>query len=177
MEKTLTMKHLLTAFFIASTSLVFFNSCSKDEKKGNSTLNVRLTDNPFNAEEINVDIREVRVNFADDSSGWRTLTSSPGVYNLLTYQNGRDTLIATGSFPYGTVKEIRFILGSNNSIKISNVLYPLTIPSGGESGLKIKVNKGLQTPNEVMIIDFDAALSVIQTGNGEYKLKPVIKLK
>lgn len=172
------MKHLLIASAMGFTAVLTLSSCSKDNKENrNSNLNIRLTDSPFDAQEINVDIREVRVNFNDDSTGWRTLTSYAGVYNLLAYQNGRDTLIATGNVPYGMVKELRYILGNNNNIKINNVYYALTIPSGSESGLKIKVNKGLQRPDEVMIIDFDAALSVIQTDNGEYKLKPVIKLK
>jgi hypothetical protein len=171
------MKHFLVLLLLACTTTIWLYSCSKNNKEGNSSISVRLTDSPYDAEEINVDIREVRVNFTDNESGWRTLNSYPGIYNLLNYQNGRDTLIATGNFPYGTVKEIRFILGSNNSIKIRNVTYPLTIPSGSESGLKIKVNRGIATPNEVMVVDFDAALSVLQTGNGEYKLKPVIKLK
>jgi Domain of unknown function (DUF4382) len=57
------------------------------------------------------------------------------------------------------------------------VVYPLTIPSGSESGLKIKVNKKLSATLETIIIDFDAALSIFQTGAGVFKLKPVLKIK
>ncbi len=86
-------------------------------------------------------------------------------------------MIGRGTYPYGNVKEIRLILGLNNTIKINNVVYPLTIASGEESGLKIKANKGLFSPNEVTIIGFDAELSIYQNGTGDYRLKPVIKLK
>ena len=171
------MKKLLILTMFAFTTLLVVIGCSKNDGANMGTLSVRLTDAPFNAQQVNVDIKEVRVNFKDDSTGWVTLASVPGVYDLLSLQNGKDTLIGKGVYPYGTVKEVRLILGTNNTIKINNVVYPLTIPSGDESGLKIKVSKGLFTPNEVMVIDFDAALSIKQASNGDYKLSPVLKLK
>ncbi len=170
---------ILTAIVLSFSVLLF--SCSKENSNNgdSSTLHIRLTDAPTVYEEVNVDIREVRVKFSDDSTsiGWITLNTFPGVYNLLDYQNGVDTLLATGLFPVQVLKEIRFILGPDNSVKDAGVVYPLTIPSGSESGLKIKVDKRLQESLETIIIDFDAALSVIKTGNGDYKLKPVLRVK
>lgn len=154
-----------------------FYACQKEGNSGTTNLKIRLTDNPFNATEVNVDIREVRVNIHDDSAGWVRLNTNTGVYNLLELQNGIDTLLAQGIIPTGTLKEVRFVLGSDNSIMIDNTLYPLTIPSGSESGLKIKLNKQLNASLDSLIIDFDAALSILQTGTGEYKLKPVLKIK
>lgn len=165
------------------TAIVVFISCSKDnsENAGTSNLQVRLTDGPTYLAEVNVDIKEVRVKFSDDSSstsGWVTMNTNAGVYDLLKLQNGVDTLLATAPLPKDVVKEIRFILGTNNSIKDTfGVVYPLTIPSGSESGLKIKVSKKLNADLETLIIDFDAALSIFQTGTGDYKLKPVLKIK
>ncbi|GAB2807410.1 hypothetical protein GCM10027043_03020 [Ferruginibacter profundus] len=158
------------------------SSCSKDNSDGgNSTLNVRLTDGPTNLAEVNVDIREVNIKFNDDTSstnGWVSMQTNAGVYNLLGLQNGVDTLLASLTVPQNTVKEIRFVLGPNNSIKDTlGVVYPLTIPSGGESGLKIKVSKKLAAGLDSLIIDFDAALSIFRTGAGNYMLKPVLKVK
>ena len=170
---------LIFSAILFAASAVFI-SCSKDNNQGTSTLNVRLTDNPTVYEEVNVDIREVRVKFSDDTlsnSGWVTLTTYPGIYNLLAYQNGVDTLLGTGVFPTQVVKEIRFVLGPNNTIKDAGVVYPLTIPSGSESGLKIKVNKALNATLETIIIDFDAALSVTKEGTGDYKLRPVLRIR
>lgn len=169
---------LILSAILFSASVAFI-SCSKDDTKGTSTLHVRLTDAPIAYEEVNVDIREVRVKFSDDtlSSGWVTLTTYPGIYNLLAYQNGVDTLLGTGVFPTQVVKEIRFVLGPNNTIKDAGVVYPLTIPSGAESGLKLKINKALNATLETIIIDFDAALSVKKEGTGDYKLRPVLKIK
>ena len=173
------IKILIFSAILFSASIAFI-SCSKDKTEGNSTLNVRLTDAPTAYDEVNIDIREVRVKFSDDTlsnSGWVTLTTFPGIYNLLAYQNGVDTLLGTGLFPTQVVKEIRFILGPNNTIKDAGVVYPLTIPSGSESGLKLKVNKELHATLETIIIDFDAALSVTKEGTGNYKLRPVLRVK
>lgn len=170
---------ILSALLISAATI--FIACSKDDNTSGSTsrLNVRLTDAPTAYDQVNVDIREVRVKFSDDSlpGGWTTLTTYPGIYNLLAYQNGVDTLLATGMFPTQVVKEIRFVLGPNNTIMDAGVVYPLTIPSGSESGLKIKVNKSLNATLETIIIDFDAALSVHKEGTGDYKLRPVLKVK
>jgi hypothetical protein len=159
-------------------AFLLFNlqACKKDNK-GTTDLRIHLTDNPYDATEVNVDLQEVRVNLNDDDNGWVTLNTHPGVYNLLNLQNGIDTLLAQGVIPTGTLKEVRFVLGSNNSITINAVNYPLTIPSGSESGLKIKLNKRLNATVDSLVIDFDAALSILQTGTGDYKLKPVLKIK
>ena len=157
--------------------LTVFYSCQKDNNSGTTHLAIHLTDNPFNAQEVNVDIREVRVNFSNDSAGWVNVPANAGIYNLLDLQNGIDTVLAQGTVPTGTLKEVRFVLGNDNSIMIDSTTYPLTIPSGSESGLKIKLNKQLNASLDSLVIDFDAGLSILQTGAGDYKLKPVLKVK
>jgi Domain of unknown function (DUF4382) len=164
--------------FSLAICLGTFISCKKTDST--STLQVRLTDAPTALDEVNVDIREVHVKFSDDSlgnDGWVTLATNARVYNLLNFQNGVDTVLANGNFPNNVVKQIRFVLGPNNSVKDNGIVYPLTIPSGSESGLKIKVSKSLQATLETLVIDFDAALSVKKEGPGDYKLRPVLKIK
>jgi hypothetical protein len=173
------MKKLISPllFAAAAITLAVF-ACSKDNSGNGTTVKIWLTDNPVNAEEVNVDIKQVRVKFSEDSiHGWKDLDTHAGVYNLLGLQNGVDTLLAAGVIPADVVKEIRFVLGSDNSIKVNGVVYPLTIPSGSESGLKLKVNKQLNGTLDSLLIDFDAALSIHQIGTGAYHLKPVLKIK
>jgi hypothetical protein len=163
----------LSLALIASAGMLLF-ACKKDT--ANSTLHVRMTDAPVALEEVNIDLMQVNVKFATDTAAWVALQTTPGIYNLLGLQNGVDTLIAQGTFPSNVVKEIRFVLGDNNSIKLDGQTYPLTIPSGSESGLKIKVDKQLKANLETLVIDFDAALSVKQETDG-YKLNPVLRIK
>jgi len=162
----------------AMVSAALIVGCQKEDSRGTTDLRIRMTDAPFDASEVNVDIRQVRVNFGDDSTGgWIDLDTHAGIYNLLDLTNGIDTLIAHDTVQAGTLRQIRFVLGDENDITINGVNYPLTIPSGSESGLKINLNKRLNAGLDSLLIDFDAALSIIQTGNGEYKLKPVLKIK
>lgn len=173
------MKHfglfLILATLISAIVLV---ACSKEEN--GTTLRVRMTDAPVAFDEVNVDIEQVSVKFRDDpdsTQGWMNLDTKVGIYDLLGLTNGVDTLLAVGVIPSNVVKEIRFVLGADNSIVVAGVTYPLTIPSGAESGLKLKINKQLNGTLDSLLIDFDAALSVHQTGTGEYQLKPVLKIK
>lgn len=147
-------------------------------KKENSTsqLNVRMTDAPAVYDQVNVDVREIRVNMRDDSTGWVTLSTNARVYDLLSLKNGVDTLIASGTVQTGSVKEIRFVLGTNNSIVVAGVTYPLVIPSGEESGLKLKVDKKISASVETLLVDFNADLSV-RFETGTYKLSPVLSIK
>jgi type 1 fimbria pilin len=168
------MKILMFSLALALISSTLFIACNKDA--GTSTLHIRLTDAPAAYDEVNVDLKEVRVNFSDDSTGWITLQTKDTIYNLLGLQNGLDTLVASGTVPANTVKEVRLILGDNNTIKVNGQLYPLTIPSGSTSGLKIKVNKKLNATLETVVLDFDAGASVTDEADG-YKLRPVIRVK
>jgi Domain of unknown function (DUF4382) len=159
--------------FIVMASIAF-TACKKESHT--STLQVKLTDAPADWDEVNIDLKEVNVNFRYDSTGWVSLQAKDTIYNLLGLQNGLDTLIARGTVPTNTVKEIRLVLGDNNSIKVNGQLYPLTIPSGSTSGLKIKLNKKLNATLETVVIDFDAGMSVTEEQDG-YKLRPVIRVK
>ena len=159
---------------------VGFSACKKKDIA--STLQIRLTDGPTNLKEVNVDIQQVYVKFDDDTSinnndGWVSLQTNARVYNLLRFQNGIDTLLATAPVQQGILKQVRFVLGPNNSVKDTfNVVSPLTIPSGSESGLKIKISKKLELTLETLVLDFDTDLSIKRESSG-YKLRPVIKLK
>jgi hypothetical protein len=169
------MKKLIYAALIAAGTVA---ACNKSaDTNATSQVQVRLTDAPFDAEEVNIDLRGVSVLYREDSS-WTNLNTTAGIYNLLDYQNGVDTLIATGSIPStGTIKEIRLVLGNANTIVIDSIVYPLVIPGGSEAGLKVKLGKKTSRPIEDILLDFDANLSIHRTGNNKYMLKPVIKLK
>lgn len=168
-------KHLMLCLVLFAGIITFY-ACSKDNSSGTSNLQIRLTDAPVAYDQVNVDIREVRVNLRKDSTGWIPLTTNAKVYNLLGLQNGVDTLLASGTVQTGTLHEIRLILGPNNTVVVNGVSYPLTIPSGSESGLKIKVGKNITAGLDSVIVDFDAALSIKEEG-GSYKLRPVLRIK
>ncbi|WP_242693233.1 DUF4382 domain-containing protein [Sabulibacter ruber] len=172
-------------FFFAMlwTAAIGFASCSDEsDPAGSAHMEVRLTDAPGDYEEVNVDIRSVQIlrEATDDDNGWITLDHiSPGVYNLLDFANGRDTLLASSTLPAGRISQIRLVLGNNNSLKLKGetTARPLTTPSGQTSGLKLQINADLKSDvTYVLLLDFDAAKSIVPRGNsGQYNLKPVIR--
>jgi hypothetical protein len=157
--------------------LVFITmlACKKESSIKTATLNVRLTDAPAVYDSVIVEIISVMVH--SDQTGWVTMSMpAPGRYDLLRYTNGLDTLIATTTIPAGQVSQIRLILGTSNTITKDGVTYPLIVPSGAESGLKLQIHKEIiEGVTNIIQLDFDAGRSIVEVGNGTFHLKPVIR--
>ncbi|MDP1725211.1 MAG: DUF4382 domain-containing protein [Bacteroidota bacterium] len=151
--------------------------CKKksSENAGFSTMDVRMTDASGLYEKVVVDIREVLVHV--EGSGWAKVNiSRAGAYNLLDFNNGKDTLLAHGSILAGHVTQIRLVLGTNNYLVLNGVTILMEAPSAEESGLKININQTCEAgKNYVIWLDFNANKSVVLKGNGGYALKPVIR--
>jgi hypothetical protein len=179
----LSRKTLLLA--IPSFILIgLLSSCSRNQKNSDTTtsahLQVRLTDSPFpDAKEVWVDIVQVEIIQGDSSHPMVLNGAHPGLYNLLSFTNGKDTLLADATIPAGTISQIRLILGDNNYIVTSdNEKIAMKTPSGQESGLKVQVHQDVSGGILYrLILDFDAGRSVVKAGNsGNYLLKPVLRI-
>lgn len=153
---------------------LIMNSCSNDSTKSSYPVAIKMTDAPGPYEAVFVDLQGVEIT----GSGGQTVTLNvkKGIYNLLDLTNGVSTLIATDTLETSTVEQIRLILGTNNSVTVNNVSYPLSTPSADQTGLKLQVHQTLeQGILYTILLDFDANKSVVNIGNGSYKLKPVIR--
>jgi len=169
----LIFKKIMFATFIG---LLFmqFTSCETEKDNDKAHLTVRMTDAPANYDAVMVDVKSVEIIGNEGTAV--LLNTNAGIYNLLDFSNGLDTMIASGDLEAGSVSQIRLILGANNSVVIDGVVYPLSTPSAEQSGLKLQVNQTFEAGVEyIILLDFDASQSVISTGNGAYKLKPVIR--
>ena len=178
------MKRLIYLFsLLASLSLT---GCLENNKDGR--LLIMLRDSPGDYEEVNVEVVGIQVNRQakvaggnPTTSGWIDLDAKEGVYNLLDLTDGAEVLIADGKLPAGDVKQVRLILGENNSVVVGGQSFPLTTPSAQLTGIKINVDVGvdvtlLEEINYYLQLDFEAAKSVVQSGaSGKYILKPVVK--
>lgn len=158
---------------------LLFTACNKNDSdnSGKAKMTVYLTDAPANYDAVNVDIQDVQVNASNTDNGWQSIhLLRPGVYNLLNFRNGLDTVLASQELPAGAISQIRLVLGANNSVVIGGNTYPLTTPSAQQSGLKLNVNATLTAGIEYRLwLDFDANRSVVTTGSNKYILKPVIR--
>ena len=166
------LKRMMFATFIGLL-FIQLSSCDKDKDKEVAHLSVRMTDAPGDYSAVMVDVQAVEVT---GNGSTVLLNANAGIYNLLNFSNGLDTLIASGDLEAGTVSQIRLILGTNNSVTVNGVVYPLSTPSAQQSGLKLQVNQTFEPGvSYSILLDFDANQSVVKQGNGDYQLKPVIR--
>jgi len=172
------MKNIFIISMVLSVAMLF-NSCKKD-KPGYDSIRVNLTDAPAPYQQVNVDIKQIEVHVVPTSGSgqWITLPTKSGIYDLLTLQNGIDTSIVNATqLPAGKITQMRLILGSNNSVMDNSVVYPLDIPSGSQTGIKISGSIAVNPNTTIQVLlDFDASQSVVLQGNGDYHLKPVIQV-
>lgn len=167
------MKTIIT---LLATTALLMTSCKKDE---NGNVKIMMTDAPATYLQVNVDVQQARIKYADDE-GWTNLSTNAGVYNLLDLQNNVTTTIADeDDLKTGRVNQFRLILGQNNTVMLSDsTVEPLELSSQDETGLKLNLNSNIESEKETIItVDFDAGESVIENDNGTFKLKPVLKTK
>lgn len=175
------MKIRDTIFYASlfTVALLLLVSCTKNETaNGTARLQVSLTDAPGDYEAVYIDLQDVRINSTTDSaSGWSSLEGvKRGTYNLLDLVNGRDTLLSDASIPAGRIQQIRLILGDENYVKIDGKRLKLTTPSAQQSGLKLNIHQDVSEGGTYqLLLDFDVAKSIHETGNGKYMLKPTIR--
>src|SRR5689334_8774747 len=128
-----TMRWIRLSLLYCLTAILFF-TCSKEKSlspKGQQHVTIYLTDDPGLFDHVFVDIKSVSVlvdtcaqtgshDGDDDHQGddngnddhhtsdscniWKSLTITPGVYDLLTLTNGNDTLLASGNIPVGRIE-------------------------------------------------------------------------
>jgi hypothetical protein len=146
--------------------------------------------------EVNITISEIKVHLAgegEEAEGewieWEL--SVPTEFNLVEL---KDVLVLLsegeleGELASGKYTQIRLFViyasvliepksKENKLIDVATNGEPVEIPSALQTGIKLihpfEINGDDDT---ILIIDFDAEKSIVKTGNGEYKLQPVIKV-
>jgi hypothetical protein len=203
--KNLNGRIIWLGLIIVTASLLVV-ACSKSASygtppPGQKSLSVYLTDDPSPFTAVFLDIKTVEVkidenlqhdsHFADNDKDddndlkdhdqygkWDTLAIRPGVYDIMKFRNGLDTVLAKGNIPVGRIGKVRITLGTNNSVVVSNVSYPLLLAPGKKKYVYVKIEENDldETPaGQVGLwIDIDLAES-IQEDNGSFYLKPTIK--
>ena len=170
---------LLSYFALSALFLLFVVAgCSdKGTSPSSGTVSLRMTDAPAAVDAINLVITQVSINQSEGDEGWEVLRSDTMNVDLLTLRNGVFTNLGTARVASGSYSQVRLKLGAGSTIVVDGVTYPLTVPSGLQSGLKIVGPFNVPSGGTVDIqLDFDAARSIVLTGSGTYILKPVIRI-
>lgn len=182
---------LIAGVLAVSCSDLSSNVETSNAAEGKAHMKVNLTDAPGDYQQVNIDVQGLRIHytpFESDSAEsdtaesshdgeWIDLPFEPMNVNLLELTNGVDTLLTEADLEPGHYKELRLILGSDNSVMVDSTITDLKVPSGQQSGYKVKFQTDLEEGEEIEVtVDFDAGRSVHKAGNsGKYILKPVLK--
>ncbi len=149
---------------------------------GKANVGFYLTDAPKvkgGYQAVNIDVKAISyVTDSTDTAAWVTLPIVEKVVEITQFTNGRDSLLSNIVLPAGLkIRQVRLILGDNNTIVLNDgTVKSLKVPSGSTSGLKLNVQSTPEvTSGYKVVIDFDAARSIVAKGNGTYSLKPVIR--
>jgi hypothetical protein len=197
-QKIFNMKKSTPFILISLISIaVVLYSCQKDvasNQSGSTDINkphavtIYLTDHQTPIfDSVFIDIRRLEVKLEDDrlpDGGWVNLVINPGVYNILRFRNGLDTLFARGTLPNAKIKKVKLVLGTQNSAMKNGQSFPLLVKDEDREVIANLESSNFEiTPTGQVLfwIDFDAGNS-IQTdnsgpGNGNgYRLKSHIKI-
>jgi len=191
---------------IASVS-VMLAACGGggDSRDGTGKLSVSITDAPIHeAQSVTVNFLGAEVkpasgpvlkfNFCEDPDDpdknppivqdTECTDSDPHVesIDLLQQTGGASALLLDDvDIPAGKVNWVRLVLADPaGEIVLSTGTFPLTVPSGSQTGLKL--NRGFDVPDEgeaQVFIDFDVRKSIVEvhsTVPPSYKLKPTLRM-
>jgi Domain of unknown function (DUF4382) len=189
------MKKIIRLVSAFAVLCVVVYSCQKDISGGsNADINkphavtIFLTDHQTPVfDSVFIDLRKMEVKLEDDTlpnGGWVSLNIRAGVYNILRFRNGLDTLFATGTLPNARIRKIRLTLGTQNSVMKNGQSFPLRVKDEDREVVANIESSNFEITNSGQVlfwIDFDASRSIqvdnSGPGNGNgYRLKSSIKI-
>ncbi|MGB3648593.1 MAG: DUF4382 domain-containing protein, partial [Desulfobulbales bacterium] len=193
-------KWLMSSCVVLMLAISLISCGGSDSPAATGTLNIKLTDAATSHQAVYVTIKEVHVHH--ETGGWETLPELdlPRTVNLLELVNGVMLDLGIAELAAGHYNQMRLILedseGSpgpqdppdnnilglphpsfNYLIDANNEDFPLKVPSGGNTGIKL-VNGFVIVADQAneLVLDFDAHRSIVQKGNEDFGLKPTIKV-
>ncbi len=184
-------KSILSVLAAMALSVIIY-SCQKETSGSVNpdkphTFRIFLTDHQTPVfDSVFIDLQGLQVKLEDDSlpnGGWVNLSIRPGVYNILRFRNGLDTLFSNGTLPNARVKKVKLVLGTQNSVMKDGQSYPLRVKSEDREVIANLDDSNFDISNDQVMfwIDFDAgnSIQVDNSGSGNnngYRLKSHIKI-
>lgn len=169
-------------FYLLSAIILFiYTGCSNDNTTGpvsnEGRLKLTMVDSPGSYDEVNIVVTSVEVHMAGDTSQWMVVNAVPHTYNLLELQNGVSVVLGDTFLTTGHYTQIRLLIGDGSNVVVNGITYPIIIPSGMETGIKLNHEFDIESGNLYeLLLDFNAEMSIHLKGNGEYMMNPVIRV-
>jgi hypothetical protein len=172
-------KAIFVTFSVLFFGSVLFLSCSKSSTAPQTgELRLTMVDSPALYDQVNIVVTKVDVHSAgsDSLSGWSTVNHDTATYNLMLLRNGANAILGDEMLPPGHYTQIRLYIGSGSNVVVDGVPYALDISAANTVKLNNEFEIVAGNLYELML-DFDANRSIVLTGNGQYKLRPVIRVE
>jgi hypothetical protein len=187
------MKFRFLSASVAAALLALAIACggSPTSATQSGSLSIMLKDSPFS------DARAVLVTFSEISvhssgGGWTTLAFSGGATSRtcdLKQLTSAQDVLGTGPLPAGHYTQVRVTVTSavlyfDNPATTGPCAATIATPAGRSASIdippaQIVLNREFDLPVNAttsILLDFDGDKSIIQTGNGTYKMSPVISI-
>ena len=171
MLKSLTAASLFTLLFLGCDG-----AGDGDVTSGTGTFKIEVFDSPppDSVENIFITLKEVSVHKA--GGGWDTLSQPEVTLDFLELINGVTASLVDEPLESGDYTQMRLVVADSNTVVINGESYPLKIPSGEQTGIKLNLNFTVLDDEIIeVMVDFDASKSITWTP-GNYKLSPVFKV-
>lgn len=159
------------------------SGCSESTTQNPTSLQgeikVYVVDSPSDYDAVNIVVTEVSVHMTstDTVTGWTVISDSLRTINLLNLTNGNFDILGTKMLDAGRYSQIRLKIGTGSNVVVNGQMYPLNIPSGDQSGLKLNHQFNIEANGLYeLTLDFDASRSIHVTGNNQYQMRPVIRV-
>jgi len=200
-------KHLFFAAIMAFAVSFLMTACNKSASvdttvpTGQQHLSLYLTDGPGLFDKVLIEIKSVKVlvdtskdtrhhdnddwdemganehHKSDSSLVWQDLNIKAGIYDILNFRNGLDTLLSATTIPKGAIRMLKIEFGTQNSVVKNATTYPVDLPANSPRYVLIKL-RGSECdeylPGKVRLwLDFDVNRSIVQGRDNEFYLRPV----
>lgn len=138
---------------------------------GSGTMVVRLADAPdptITSIDLVFNKLEAKV-----GNQWHEIPLADETVNLLDLTD-EDMLLGSAVLPAGNYNQIR-LFPVSATVTDSDGTHNVDIPSAANTGVKVNINAELvANAVQTLLLDFNVDKSLIKTGNGQYKLQPVL---
>jgi hypothetical protein len=140
-------------------------------------LTVLITDAAADYDSVLIHFTHVS---AHKDSEWISIQTEPKTVDLLKWSNGKTLQLGSAQVPSGHYTQIRILIDSARIGYKGNV-YPMDVPSGARTGLKLGPGFTISAGADYeVVIDFNVCKSVVSTGPPgnpkRFKLKPHMRM-
>lgn len=164
-------------FLIILAVVIMAIGCSESDNvtgdgDGYGEIVVKAFDNPPPVDVENIFLTIIEVSVHSSEEGWVVISEPDSTFDFLELINGTTAVLADNTLKAGQYSQMRLLLADSNEIVIDGESFPLKVPSGSQSGVKLNLDFTVVADQLIEIyVDFDAAHSITMASD-KYILLP-----